>query len=414
MVLPCVDFDVNLFVDRDAEKIKLEQIVSFSVDQKGEEKPRDYQRVAHLIGKSRVGKSYLLCNYNKYLEDKDVHRVGLSFANINVSKDDLFIVQVLNTLYDQITPYIVGQLRDRSGMAVNDLSDLFVEEIKHIEKKGIVAFLFDEVSMLSDDRIRLLEDYLLARVLLLPNVVVVLAGRYLKKGWKEFALRPIEDINIIELLNFDYENTQKQIRAMNPHIDELVPEIHDVSSGSPGNNRKIVEQLGDPLQFNKLNAIRICNNEYHDGLNIVKNSLEDNLANQLEPILEALCVLQDFDKEYEMPVMLSAHPALIGNWTVQYCAYVLNILSKVQVGPGKLVDWDMEKSALAIEEQTRFNLEKELMMRDVDLWKTLHRTAMKMYDEWANEHGADSIFADKAEYHKTKFIKAGIDPETCG
>lgn len=414
MVLPCADFDFNLFVDRDAEKIRLERMASFSVDQKNEEKPRDYQRVAHLVGKSKVGKSYLLCNYNRYLEYKDIHRIGLSFTNINVSKDDLFIVRVLNILYDQIAPYVVGQPRDRSGMAVNSLSDLFIEEITHIEKKSMVAFLFDEVSMLSDNRIRLLEDYLLARVLLLPNIIVVLAGRYLINGWKEFALRPRADVNVIELSGFDYENTQKQIKALNPHLDSLVSEIHDISGGSPGNNRKIVEGLGNPPQLNKLSVIHICNQEFFEALAEVRMRIPESTANELLPALEALCVLQDFDKEYEMPVMLSAHPSLEGAWTVQCCANLLNILSEIQIGPGKLVDWDKEKSALALEEQTRFSLEKELKIRDINLWKTLHCTAMKMYSDWANKYGMDSIFADKADYHKAQLINVGGDLETCG
>jgi hypothetical protein len=78
------------------------------------------------------------------------------------------------------------------------------------------------------------------------------------------------------------------------------------------------------------------------------------------------------------------------------------------------VDWDREKSALAVEEQTRFSLEKELEIRDMNLWKALHCTAMKMYAEWAKEYGSDSIFANKSEYHKVQLMNAGIDPETCG
>ena len=112
--------------------------------------------------------------------------------------------------------------------------------------------------------------------------------------------------------------------------------------------------------------------------------------------------------------MLSVHPVLVGSWTVQRCVDVWNILSVIQIGPGKLIAWSMEKNALAMEEQTRFNLEKELKIQDVDLWKTLHCTAMKMYSGWADQYGLDSIFADKAEYHKAQLIKAGIDPEACG
>lgn len=414
MALPCADLNIDLFVDRDAEKMKLEQMVSFSVDQKSKEKPRDYQRVAHLVGKSRVGKSYLLCNFNKHLESKNIHRVGLSFANINGLNDDQFIFNILNSLYDQLAPYIVGQLRNRNDLAINALSDLFVEEIAQLEKKNLIVFLFDEVSMLSRERIQLLEDYVIARVLILQNVIVVLSGRHLITVWKEFALRPLDNLNIIELDSFDFENTQKQIQKINPNLIHLVGEIYEVSGGSPGNNKKIVEQLGEPPIFDELSAIRTCNQEFSEVLASASDGQSDSVLSELLPSLEALCVLQDFDKEYEMPLMLSVHPVLVGSWTVQRCSNLLNILSEIRIGPGKLVAWSMEKNALVIEEQTRFNLEKELMIRDIDLWKTLHRAAMKMYDEWSKEYGADSIFADKADFHKTQLIKVEVNPEISG
>lgn len=412
MAFPCVNFDDNQFVDRETEKMKLEQIVSFSVDS-----PPDYQRVIHLVGKSNIGKTFLLCNYDKYLKDKKIQRIGLSFVDFLDFTGSKFITQVLNALYDQIEPYLVGQLENRLGMDVNALSELFVKELKHLEKKSKVVFLLDEVNMLSDDQVYSLEDRLLYPILKLPNIIVVLAGRHLVTGWKDFALRPYQEgdrENVLELSGFNFEYSQKQIQTINPNASDFVGEIHKISGGSPGNNKKIVEQLGDPPQFDELNAIRACNREFFTALDSTKQGLPQSTANELLSALQALCVLQDFDKEYEMPVMLSAHPTLNDSWAVQRCADLINILSKVQVGPGRLVDWDMEKNALALEEQTRFNLEKELKIRDVDLWKTLHCTAMKMYSGWADQYGLDSIFADKAEYHKAQLIKAGIDPETCG
>lgn len=414
MALPCVNFDVNQFVDREAETMRLEQIVSFSVDQKSEEKPSDYQRVIHLVGKSNVGKTFLLCNYGKYLEEKKILRVGLSFVNFLDFSGSEFVKHIVNSLYDQIVPYVVGQPGNRFDMESNALSQLFVKELGHLEKKSVIVFLLDEVSMLSENQVELLEDYLLADIVNLPNVIVVLSGRNLRTGWKEFALRPLEEVNVVELSGFDFDYSQKQIRAINPLANDFVGEIHEFSGGSPGNNRKIVEQLGDPPQFNELNAIRACNQEFYTVLDSKRQGLPQSTANELLPALQALCVLQDFDKEYEMPEMLSVHPDLNGIWTVQRCSDLLNILSSIQVGPGKLIYWDLAKSALTIEEQTRFNLEKELMIRDVDLWKTLHCTAMKMYSDWAVLYGMDSIYADKAEHHKSQLIHAGVDPETCG
>ncbi len=408
-------FDPELFVDREEEISRLLQLVSFSVEE--ELKPPDYQRVMHLVGKSGVGKSSLLNKFGYELSQREtVFHLYITFEIYRGFSQDKFALKTLQYIDEVISTElkVKPQLEETSNIV--GYSEWIFRGIEQIERKKIFVLILDEVNMLSDDQITLLEDYLLSRVLLLPNAVVVLAGRYLTLGWKDFALRPYRGgvSNVIDLSGFDYENTRKQIQAINPYINALVAEIHEISGGSPGNNRKIVDQLGDSPQLNKLQAIHTCNQEFYKALASISAVLQETIASEMLPALEALCVLQDFDKENEMPVMLSAHSALNGVWTVQRSSELLYTLSKIQIGPGKLIDWDKEKSALAIEEQTRFNLEKELKIRSIDLWKTLHCVAMKMYSGWANEYGMDSIFADKAEYHKTQLIKAGFDPETCG
>ena len=406
---------INIFIDREEEMTRLQQMVSFSVNQ--EMKP--YKRVMHIVGKSHVGKSFLMNKFGYELSQRETFfPLYITFEEYVSFPQDKFALKILQDIDEVIStelrvkPQLVGTPN------IYKYSEWVLRGIEQIERKKIFVLLLDEVSMLTGEQIQLLEDYLLARVLLLTNVIVVLAGRHLVSGWKEFALRPYRgDLsNVIDLSGFDFQYTQKQVHAINPHINALAAEIHEITGGSPGNNKKILEQLGEPPRFNTLEAILACNQEFYDALHDVnvKMNLSDRAASELLPTLEALCVLQDFDKEYEMPVMLSAHPVLIGNWTVRYCADVLNILSKVQVGPGKLIDWDIEKNALVIEEQTRLNLEKELKIHDMNLWKTLHCTAVRMYAGWAEDFGADSIFVDKAEYHKAQLIKAGIDPETCG
>lgn len=416
MVLPCDGFVVNEFVDREDELSKLVKMVSFSINE--EVKPPDFQRVKHLVGKSNVGKSSLLCKFhNNDIGLENFHSIFLSFKDYYQIVGEEFIVNVLDTLCAAVDRLLERQHINRLGKKPNELTFELSATLEVLKRRGVVAFLLDEVNMLSPDQTTLLEDYFLSQTLPLKDIVVVLAGRHLVTGWKDFALRPYQEgdrENVLELSGFNFEYSQKQIQTINPNASDFVGEIHKISGGSPGNNKKIVEQLGDPPHFDELNAIRACNQEFFTALDRTKQGLPQSIANELLPALQALCVLQDFDKEYEMPMMLSAHPTLNAPWTVQSCADLINILSKVQVGPGKLVNWDMEKNALAMEEQTRFNLEKELRIQDVNLWKTLHCTAMKMYSEWAVQYGMDSIYADKAEYHKRIMHDAGINPETCG
>ena len=405
---------INIFIDREEEMTRLQQLISFSMNQ--EVKPYSYQRLMHLVGKSQVGKSFLLNKFGYELSQREtIFPLYITFEEYISLPRDKFALKILQYIDEVISTElrVKPQLVETSN--IDKYSEWVLRGIEQIARKKIFVLLLDEVSMLAGEQTQLLEDYLLAGVLHFPNVVIVLAGRHVASSWKDFDLRPHSG-NIIKLSGFAFELTQKQIQAINPHAHDLnlIAEIQEISGGSPGYNAKIVEQLGDPPQFNELNAIRSCNQEFYEALTSVNDGLPESIASELLPVLEALCVLQDFDKEYEMPLMLSVHPVLVGSWTVQRCVDVWNILSVIQIGPGKLIAWSMEKNALAMEEQTRFNLEKELKIQDVDLWKTLHCTAMKMYSGWADQYGLDSIFADKAEYHKAQLIKAGIDPEACG
>lgn len=397
------------FIDREMETAYFLNRFNYSLSS-DEGKPRDYQRVIHLVGKSGIGKSALVKRWvNLSNQNSDFSVIGISLVNFAVLEGDNYIRDVISYF-----AHLLGfNLQKNSISGVSDLSRMFFANLNILQTKMKVAFLLDEVNVLTFDQINLLEDYFLSGCLSLPNIIIVLAGRHLITGFKEFALRPLEQVNVMTLSGFDFETTERQIGLLNPNATSFAPLIYEISGGSPGNIKKIVGQIGDPIQFNELEAIHSVNEELYVALSIIKKNAPQNTVDELLPALESLCVLQDFDKEYEMPIMLSTHPDLSGDWSVNRCADLLNILSKVQVGPGRLIDWDREKSALAIEEQTRFNLEKELKIRNMNLWKTLHCSAVKMYSEWANQFGMDSIFADKAEFHKTQLIRAGIDPETC-
>ncbi len=402
--------EFDLFVDREKETAYFIDLLN-NLNQKEIGIP-DYKRVIHLIGKSNIGKTSLLFSWIKYLDfQSETISIYIGLRNYYQLTDEQFIVEILSFIYERFSSSLSTHPVN-IPTTPNKLRDLIDAELVIFKKSKKIVLLFDEVNLLSNELINLLEDLLFTRYMNYANTILVLAGRHVVSGWKDFALRPMGS-NTIELPGFSFEDTQKQIQAINPNLDDLVAKIHDISGGSPGINRKLVENLGDSLIFDEFEAIQSSNEEFYNALSVISSDIPKNIYDELLPALESLCVLYDFDKEYEMPAMLSVHPSLQGDWSVHRCGDLLNILSKVQVGPGRLIDWDLKKSALAMEEQIRFNLEKELKIRDVNLWKTLHCSAMKMYSEWANQYGMDSIFADKADYHKTQLIHAGIDPETC-
>ncbi len=410
MIMP---YDPNMFIDREAELVLLFNIASFS----SESNILSHEKVVHLIGKSGVGKSWLLHKFFDVL-DKNASKslpIYIDVMDYAGFLGDDFVIWVLSSIDDRVIKDLgINSPFSKEVYRKADYASWIFGCLAQIDKEKAVVLLFDNVDTLSVDQVEELEDYFLENFLYLSNTVLILTGRHLVTGWKNFSLRPGATENVIELLGFDLEKTTEQIKTLKPQAVNLAPNIFELSGGSPGNNKKIINQVvGSPPQIVELDALRVCNQELYDALTAANQELPENLQTELLPALEALCVLQDFDKDYDMPILLATHIGLNGKWDSKRSNTLLNILHKIQIGPGKLIDWDKNKSAYAIEEQIRFILEKELKIRNKDLWKTLHCTAMKMYAEWAREYRGTDIFVKKSDYHKSRLAEAGFDPENC-
>ena len=414
MLSPLVNFDIQQFVDREVE-LGILMGLADSLRQKND--MRSDERVLHIVGKSNIGKSTLLQRYYYQLVlNPDLYLPMLidmqQFVELSLEEFSLTIMRFIDEKVSQelsITPLYLSE----SSITSRDYSEWLTINIKKIQRSKIIVFLFDEVSMLSNSQVESLEDNFLIRWLHNPNIVFILTGRNAVTGWKDFALRPTQKKNVIELLGFNFEYTERQIQRLDSRAGHLASKIHELSGGSPGNNKNVVRRIvDDSLQIVEIDAIRACNQELYEAVSVYIKNLPENLAIEILPALESLCVLQDFDKEYEAPIMFATHKNLNGVWDVKRSASVFTLLTNIQIGPGRLVDWDMVKSAYAVEEQTRFNLEQELKLRDRQLWKTLHCSAMNMYQKWAHEYGSD-IFQEKANYHKSRLQQAGFDPENC-
>ena len=401
-------FPMDWFVDRDAEINELRDRLSFSRDDEIELR----KRIVHVIGKSGIGKTSLIKKfYNQLLLQEDLLPIYIDLTKYSKLNEDAFIKDLLK--------FIGGEIADELGVIftfqdVGQLSELsnWITSVWRIQKQKTLVLLFDEISLLSRDQVSILENYLLDEILLFSRIFLVFVGRYPISGFKDFDLRPSVG-DVIEPSRFDYENTKKQLEASKKTQDmKFAARMQMITGGSPGNNRKIIDKItGDLPQFDELDAIRTCNEELYAALKVAGQRLLPNLAVELLPALEALCVLQDFDKEYEVPILLAAHTGLSGEWDLKRSSALLNNLCDIYIGPGLLVDWNGE-DAYVIEEQVRFNLEQELKIGNPVLWKKLHCTAMKMYADWAKEYNSN-IFETKSEYHRTALRDAGFDPETC-
>jgi hypothetical protein len=61
-----------------------------------------------------------------------------------------------------------------------------------------------------------------------------------------------------------------------------------------------------------------------------------------------------------------------------------------------------------MDESTRDLLEKELQMREPELWKKLHCTALDMYQKWGQKYNSD-LYQYKSNYHQQRLQSAGLN-----
>ena len=179
---------------------------------------------------------------------------------------------------------------------------------------------------------------------------------------------------------------------------QLAGKIRELGGGVPGNNKKLVGQIaGDPPDIaNELQAVQSL-------LGDIKKEIEE----RFHPVIEAICILPLFYPDDVAP-LLNAHPVLGGRWDEAKAKDVFMDLNKVWIGPGELIYWDKTKSNWVIDEPTRALFERELRMRDRELWRKLHCTACQMYKKWGEE--LDSrLYKDKAVYHQQCLESAGMD-----
>jgi hypothetical protein len=234
-----------------------------------------------------------------------------------------------------------------------------------------------------------IEEYLLVNLLHNNRAILITAGRSLPSAFNDFALRH-NSSNTFLLSAFDEEKTGKQMESLKLGSRKLAGKVMKLGNGIPGNTAKLVQHIvGDPLDIpNATKAVQSLLDEIKE---------TNDIKERHHPMLEAISILQGFFPE-DVVLLFQCHPLLGRGWDESRVKDVFLELSRIQVGPGGLVDWDREKKHWAMDESTRDLFEKELQMRDPELWKKLYCTALDMYQKWGQKYNSDK-YRNKANYH---------------
>ena len=310
-----------------------------------------------------------------------------------------FVIELLDTVHNEFC-----KCKDVKPPGKNDTHGQ-LQFARHVQKKingknQIPVLLLDEINIPPLKDIREIEEQLLVKFLHDNHrAILITAGRSQPVAFNDFALRP-QSSNIFRLPVFDEEKTGKQMESVKPGSGELADKMVKLGSGVPGNTVKLMEHVsGDPPDIpNEMQAVQSL-------LDYIKKN--NKIDGRFYPMLEALCILQGFFPEDVVP-LFQCHPQLGTGWDERKVKDIFLELKQIQVGPGGLVDWDREKKQWVMDESSRDLFEKELQMRDPNLWKKLHCTVLKMYQAWGQKYNS-GLYRNKSNYHQERLQSAGLN-----
>lgn len=360
-----------------------------------------HERVVYFVGPSKIGKSCLLDKfYETFDNEPKCVPILIKLETLGSGRNG-FIDNFLIAVYKEFCSYQKIPVEKRNGSLSKYGSDITRKINKHSDDR-IVVLLLDEIDLPQKKELQDIEEHLLEKLLHdNKRAVLITAGRS-QAGLNNFSLRPSPK-NTFMLFAFGEKTTGEQLEKLRPGSANLAGKIQELGGGVPGNNTKLVEQVvGDPPGIpDELQAVQSLLAE-------IKQEIEE----RFHPVIEAICILRAFYPDDAVP-LLKSHPALGSQWDEARIGIVFTDLRKVQIGPGGLIHWDRETRSFVIDEPTRSLFERELRMRDPELWKQLHCTAYKVYTTWGDEFNSQH-FKDKAGYHHQCLQSAGMDCDDLG
>jgi len=361
-----------------------------------------HERVVHFVGPSGIGKTCLL---EKCYEISDIEpRCVPILIQLELlgSGQEEFTNSFLAKVYEKFCTYKRISVEKQDGRTRKQFVSHLYRMFNVHGKNQIIVLFLDEINVPQRKELQDIEENLLEELVHSNRLVILITAGRSYPMLNDFALRP-SSANTFVLRAFDEKTTGEQLEKLKPGSALIASKILELGGGVPGNNTKLAEHVvGEPPQMpNELQAVQSL-------LADVKGEIED----RFHAVIEAICILQEFFPEEAFPLVKN-HPDLGEQWDESRFKEIFPELKQVQIGPGALISWDREKRSWRFDEPTRALFERELRMRDPELWRKLHCTAYQMYKQWGEELNSQ-LYRARAEYHQQSLQLAGFDIQACG
>jgi hypothetical protein len=378
---PTPAYDPQKFVGRQAELdliLKKADDILAGVDVR--------ERVVIFVGGRGVGKTWLLRRVHDRLSDLDT-RCTVLFIDLaeyaGYSKNISALSEILQKLYVDI-----AHTDPPPTANLNELARELALRLRKPLTNDMVALLIDHVYESDWALLEDLEQYLLGPLLSNPRALIVMTGRGPAYPFRTPGLRLMAQFWDLEGFPIPLTLKQLQRQATIPpkRLKVRAIEIYELSSGNPRANY-LLASCKDPTK-----AL-----DY-----VVDGMLEVVPSDEREEVrtdLEALCVVRGFD-EYRTPILVTAYGSNV-------CDRSRARAVQERLLKHGLAFWNTEEGAYCLDPPTQLLTERYLWTAKRTKWRGQHRTAAKLYEEWAKKYTRSSTrWNAEAHFHRD-VLKSG-------
>jgi hypothetical protein len=338
-----------------------------------------------------------------------------------------FMRQVLQWLADRFYDKQLIETALAPIYSAGELSDLLTRllERRLNAEKAVVILLVDSVYEADWEIVRVLEDYVLAPLLALDRVAVVLSGRGRPFPWVNSLLRvePKQDVlKRWEKPKADVDEGRQRkllidlIRKQLPKDAFWRSPLNGASDSLTIKQEERIEQIWELGQGHPLLTLSLAARADQDDAFALEQFLEHDLFLSLpenrRPILracfEALSVL-DFFRETEMEEMLKAYAQLNAGPAELAAPQTRNLLTELQ--RTYLLRWDRQQSQYVVDDTVRITLSTWLRLEKLQLWKSLHRAAQSMFEQWALDFSVHRAYYEERAFAHQLALNRYVDGE---
>lgn len=374
-------YDHEKFVDR-ADEVRL--VVDKA--QRSAASLHEERRVVIFHGARGSGKSWLLREIEYWLNETlpDDLVLYLDLAEFTAQPVDDAVQILIHRIWKAAeTRTGRGTIQVREDERLDVLAEALVTAVRRV---GVLVLLLDHVDESSSDLLALLEDRCFSPLAVLPNALIVLAGRGKEYVWKRPELRLKSEER--DLSYFDLPCTREQIEKQVPQPTPSADEIQALSGGYPWSN-----YILGIHHANKSAALDQCVGVLLHDLPVAAADMDH---------LRALCVLHAFS-DMMIPYMFSAYfnQPDHKNWEYRQCRQVRQALIQTT-----LVKWNEPNGGYVIDEALRRVLEHQLYEQDRVIWERLHTAARDLFAQWQQEYPRTAgRWEAEVAYHAGKLIR---------